>query len=144
MKTHGERVIDAIKKGMQAIDEPCDKCGGITLAKKEDNGPHGWLVYCLDENCARARGSCYRPIDHDFDPHVLKPNKRLRRWVEGTRCEICRREELELPEKWGMHVHHVIPQRIGGPDTPQNLRIYCKACHELVHAIRRRHERDEV
>ncbi|SFQ75067.1 HNH endonuclease [Amycolatopsis arida] len=60
------------------------------------------------------------------------PSRKLRGQVlkrDDYRCVICGRRprdhvDLEL------HVHHVIPWRMGGPTTEANLVTLCGACHK--------------
>lgn len=139
---HGYRVIYGLKNGMVPIDVACDKCGEMVIGRQDDIGPHGWLILCLNKECSRSAQSQWMPMDHE--PHPIEPKKRLRKYVQGTRCEICRRDEVDLPDKISMHVHHVQPRRAGGQDNDDNLRLYCKSCHELVHTIRRMHQTDDI
>ncbi|HEY3997905.1 MAG TPA: HNH endonuclease signature motif containing protein [Candidatus Xenobia bacterium] len=64
---------------------------------------------------------------------VAKVNRRiplptlraLYRRAQG-RCEGC-------GERHGLQVHHVIPISEGGDHSLDNLRLYCRACHDATH-----------
>lgn len=40
------------------------------------------------------------------------------------KCCLCRQE-------WATHVHHIIPEKGGGPDTEENAAPLCARCHNL-------------
>lgn len=47
---------------------------------------------------------------------------------DNGRCTAC---GASLP--WTLTVHHIIPQELGGLDTPSNLTTLCANCHRTVH-----------
>lgn len=51
----------------------------------------------------------------------------------GGRCEQCGVSGVTLC------AHHVIPERQGGPDHPDNLQAWCRPCHARHHAAIHRH-----
>lgn len=46
-------------------------------------------------------------------------------------CEICLNDDKTVLE-----VHHIKEHHITADDTKDNLRVYCSACHTLVHSVR--------
>lgn len=55
--------------------------------------------------------------------------RKLRAFVmrrDGSRCQRC--GGRASPE-----CHHVVPLAAGGLDTPSNLRILCRSCHDGLH-----------
>ena len=42
---------------------------------------------------------------------------------DGYSCQICGTDEGE------MHVDHVIPRKVGGDNSMDNLRVLCKSCN---------------
>ena len=58
-------------------------------------------------------------------------NARLRALVArraGHRCEYCRLSQA-LPIQPSFHVEHIIPQKHGGTDRPDNLALACHHCN---------------
>lgn len=51
--------------------------------------------------------------------------------MRSFRCEICQ----DIFPASLHHLHHKIPQSLGGPDTPDNLVNLCQADHQLLHTI---------
>ena len=47
-------------------------------------------------------------------------------------CQLCRKKE-RIP-----HVHHILPIRIGGLSSPENLITLCSFCHRKVHRLYKR------
>lgn len=56
---------------------------------------------------------------------------------EPLYCELCLRDERDLPDGVWMEAHHVIEHTDLGLDTAANLRPLCNHCHSLTHTIRR-------
>ncbi|MCI2075175.1 MAG: HNH endonuclease [Candidatus Methanomethylophilus sp.] len=48
---------------------------------------------------------------------------------DGGRCTAC-------GSAGALEVHHILPRRKGGADSPRNLRTLCRACHEKAHRSR--------
>ena len=46
------------------------------------------------------------------------------RWQSG--CSLCGRSSKV------MHIDHIRPLSQGGTDTPSNLRLVCRACHNRL------------
>jgi len=46
-------------------------------------------------------------------------------------CEICLNDDKTVLE-----VHHIKEHHVTSDDSPKNLRVYCSACHTIVHGIR--------
>ncbi len=46
-------------------------------------------------------------------------------------CEICLNDDKTVLE-----VHHIKEHHVTENDSKENLRVYCSACHTLVHSVR--------
>lgn len=113
----------------------CPRCGsGLCARSDTSDGPHFAKLACL---------ACGAHLDWIAWPKTeteeKRDRKRSRRYVTRLgeqRCELCLRHENELPPPAKLEVHHVIEKGSGGADEPENLRLYCTACHSLVNWIR--------
>lgn len=45
------------------------------------------------------------------------------------KCEIC-----DFSYKRILHMHHILPFRLGGNNDDDNLAVVCPTCHKLLHA----------
>ncbi len=111
---------------------PCRYCGGVGgNATLETEGLHFARIECL---------SCSAWLDWlGWPPNPEKKRRGRRSLVTrlgDDRCEICHRSRFEIPPPGQLEAHHVIQKTAGGADDPQNLRLYCSPCHELVHWAR--------
>jgi len=64
---------------------------------------------------------------------------------DSGNCQRCDRDVSESSDgdKPTAEAHHIIPKAAGGPDTPENLVILCRDCHEQAHdALKTVHERN--
>lgn len=115
----------------------CPECGDTTgLRIIRATGMHFGKIVC--DNC-NERFNTWAPKPD------AKPRKRDGRsthllgiireaWGdEPLYCEICLRDERDLPENTWMEAHHVVEHQDGGADTPENLRPVCNECHALIH-----------
>lgn len=57
------------------------------------------------------------------DRHWRKIAKQIRK-LDDFKCQEC--------GKYGNHVHHIVPYRLGGPDEVWNLITYCASCHGKI------------
>jgi len=48
----------------------------------------------------------------------------------GRQCRICGHANSDVLE-----VHHLVPQRHGGSDTPENLVDLCGSCHNAIESL---------
>jgi RNA-directed DNA polymerase len=64
---------------------------------------------------------------------TLSTNTRYRKLFKQQDgiCPVCH-QHLENGEE--LHVHHVIPKKLGGTDTSDNLRLLHQYCHRQVHS----------
>lgn len=46
---------------------------------------------------------------------------------DGFQCQKCKTKKGKL------HVHHIVFRSKGGPDSPDNLIVFCSICHEKLH-----------
>lgn len=47
------------------------------------------------------------------------------------KCDICD----DIFPNLHRHVHHKVPQSLGGTDDPSNLAELCPQCHDLLHSV---------
>lgn len=94
------------------------KIGAATIEHWEnyDNETRNHMLSVLNDNAQKRR--TYGPYDYDW--------KKLSKAVcEKGVCYRCgSREHLAL--------HHIIPVKVGGDRSPQNLVPLCQHCHTLV------------
>jgi 5-methylcytosine-specific restriction endonuclease McrA len=58
--------------------------------------------------------------------------RRVRAWVlvrDLRKCRVCKTAE-------GVDVHHIKFRSVGGEDTPENLAVLCRVCHQEIHSYR--------
>ena len=77
------------------------------------------------------------------DPHAPFPRPVQHQALERQkgRCASCRTTITELGHAGahqhmfseGVEAHHVIPHKLGGPLSPKNCVILCRACHLSAH-----------
>ena len=63
-----------------------------------------------------------------------KGYRNIKAYVRHRDGYRCQRKEKGVEHSTTLHVHHIIQRRDGGSDAPDNLVIYCKDCHEDLHA----------
>ena len=63
----------------------------------------------------------------------LRKHMQFLRFRDGQDCHICR-SRLPVANSSDVHVHHVIPRSIGGPDDLDNLSLTHAACNRAVGA----------
>lgn len=127
-------LADLIETGRVKPCRACDQTDGLRIIRA--TGMHFGKIVC--DHC-----------DELFNTWAPKPDARPRKrdgrsthllgiireaWGdEPLYCEICLRDERELPEGVWMEAHHVVEHQDGGADTPANLRPVCNECHGLIH-----------
>lgn len=57
------------------------------------------------------------------------------RWQQARRVVLARdgRRCAECGGTDSLHVHHLVPRALGGPDEPSNLIVLCEGCHAARH-----------
>ena len=58
-------------------------------------------------------------------PEAVRANVLAR---DGYRCT-----EPGCTKKTGLHIHHLVPEKLGGLEVPENLRTLCEECHLVQH-----------
>lgn len=49
-------------------------------------------------------------------------------WVrDGGMCTFVGPDGTRCGSRWDLEVHHIVPHALGGPDTPENLTLRCRA-----------------
>ena len=48
----------------------------------------------------------------------------------AQRCAFC-----QETQQYALELHHIIPQRYGGPDEARNLVTVCSNCHKVLEAL---------
>ncbi|NUM88400.1 MAG: HNH endonuclease, partial [Bdellovibrionales bacterium] len=56
-------------------------------------------------------------------PRVNAPLKRLIWQKARNKCENCH-------SRYALEIDHRIPRALGGPNTPENLRLLCRSCNQ--------------
>lgn len=53
---------------------------------------------------------------------------------DGYECQFCgmTNDEHQAKHDQGLHAHHILKDREGGRDVPENLITVCKSCHETL------------
>lgn len=53
---------------------------------------------------------------------------------DGHACRFCGIDDDDHRDEYGrgLHAHHVVPKRDGGPDRPENLITVCESCHRTL------------
>jgi hypothetical protein len=61
---------------------------------------------------------------------------------EGVKLRVKRRAHFQccICKAFGVHVHHIEPEGIGGPDTEDNAAPLCPSCHDIygVNPVKRK------
>ena len=107
------------------IQRTCEICG------KEFQTTKGYQKYCSKEcseqawkqNMSDIMKRYYR--SHYDEKYPVK--SRIVKKYKGT-CQICGSMDHEK-----FAVHHIIPRRLGGEDTEDNLTYLCNSCHHKLH-----------
>lgn len=53
-----------------------------------------------------------------------------------TWCQMCMRDESDLPSGIVLHVHHLTEVQDGGGNARENLLLVCSLCHQMIHLLR--------
>lgn len=132
-------IRDAIEDYYGALP-PCPQCGDrspmsiVEPPKEMDRWQHYAKTKC--GKCGAFMGWAPWPeTDTEHKRDRRKSRKALRPDGDSF-CEICLRTEKQLVHPDKLEVQHVIEKADGGPDEPENLRIYCSACHSWVNWVR--------
>jgi len=131
MKTK-KKIMSDIKNFSQCpvCKHPCE----VTLRL---DTPHYGEIRCPDH------GHRWVPKPNPEKRAKRKSNLKLKKAIPGNYndfCELCLRSESllgSLNPSLLLEVHHVIEVQEFGSDDPENLRLLCFECHELIHARRR-------
>lgn len=116
----------------EIAERVCRSCGmdGEKHVIVQSDGPHFAKISCTH---------CLGFVDWlAFPPERVAERKRSRPRIRRgeARCEICLRAAQDLPGEKSLVEHHVDEHANGGSDDPANTRVYCNACHALVHWAR--------
>jgi len=100
----------------------CENCGETYKCSKADLGERR---FCSN----RCRTE-----------HQQKDCRHVRKSVfkrDGGRCQRCgcNVSMSQMDSQKTAETHHLIPKSAGGPDTPENLLLLCRSCHEDAHNI---------
>lgn len=88
---------------------------------------------CMHDGDIRVGGFGFIETEDLTDDAVKRraPTRKLRMQVlkrDGYRCAICGRRPADYTDV-ELHVHHMVPWRMGGPTIESNLVTLCEACH---------------
>lgn len=110
----------------------CPECDKHFTARR-DQIRIGKAVYCSDECKYNAMKCDYGENDrHFYSSNKWKKLKMECRKEYDFTCQMCGVKSKSV------HVHHMIPRRLGGPDELTNLITLCGSCHIKTEALLRR------
>jgi hypothetical protein len=135
--TLDERLAALTREGLVCPD--CGSATGLRIVLM-DRGPHYAKVICDDcrERFVTWVGKPDKPkAKRDGRSKELLAIIRADREGEPLYCEVCLRDERDLPAGAWMEAHHVLEYQDGGSDSPRNLTPVCNECHQLIHWRRR-------
>ena len=109
-------------------DLPVETQERIAEAVASPLPPERWLTFvgCSMPNRAWYEWHWARQIDPEGGRNGLSAETRaavIRR--DGYVCQICR----DLVKTWDVHIDHIIPYSLGGPDSLSNLRVTHSRCN---------------
>ena len=55
---------------------------------------------------------------------------RPRKVKEVGKCEICEYDFVPI-----LHMHHILPFKLGGTNESENLVVVCPNCHKVLHCV---------
>lgn len=124
--------------------ETCRNCKhpGPHTVEVQTSGVHYAKIECI--NCRRFIRWLSKP---ESDPTKYKrPNahKDLVSKFSNGFCEMCLRDQNNLPKGQTLEAQHVIEFQDGGSEKRENIWIVCTACHRWIHWIRTYHGRDNI
>lgn len=105
------------------VNEKCLNCAlSLPSPVRQDQKPPCWDL----KVCPRRRGH-YRDLEASRQKQRAR-HRYLR--LAGDKCALCSSTEK-------LEAHHIVSQRQGGKDTPDNVLTLCHTCHVVVEAYRR-------
>ncbi|MFD3380735.1 MULTISPECIES: HNH endonuclease [unclassified Streptomyces] len=89
---------------------------------------------CLRDGAVEVGGAGFVGTEHLPDEAIERraPSRKLRMQVlkrDNYRCVVCGRKATDHVDL-ELHVHHLIPWRMGGPTAEENLVTLCGTCHK--------------
>jgi hypothetical protein len=118
-------------------DQPflCPRCGETEIPLEVDaKPPHYKKLVCPD--CGYCHGFVAKPENEKKLEHRPsgQPNVSQLMEMKGiSHCEMCLRRKDQLGKGF-FEVHHV--SNDPSDNSPENLQLLCKMCHQLVHYLR--------
>lgn len=101
----------------------CPECREPFTVRR-DEIRRGKGIYCSDKCKYEAKKCTYGENDsHFYSSSEWKKLKLACRKQYDYTCQMCGIKHKSV------HVHHIIPRRIGGPDELNNLITLCESCH---------------
>lgn len=78
---------------------------------------------------------CWVPKPNDDATKYRRPasHKELADKYSQGFCELCMRDEKDLPAPQVLEGHHVVEFDDGGSNERSNVWVVCTACHRLIH-----------
>lgn len=122
----------------------CRVCNYPCVVTLRPGTPHYGEIRCPDH------GHDWVPKPNSKKRAKRKSNLKLKNSIpEGYNnfCELCMRSKpllSKLNPPLFLEVHHVIEVQELGSNDPENLRLLCSECHELIHARRRSFNRYRI
>ena len=59
----------------------------------------------------------------------------VRKYSRGF-CEMCGKQEADLPGRQTLEANHIVEFQEGGDHGRENVSIVCTRCHKLIHLLR--------
>jgi 5-methylcytosine-specific restriction endonuclease McrA len=117
--------------------EKCGRCGheGLQLIGPGHKCGHHASVRCAECN------SFMRWLTKPDGDKVKRPAKHrnlVTKYSKGF-CEMCLRNEGDLPTGQVLEAQHVQEYANGGSEDRENIWIVCTGCHKFIHWIRTYH-----
>lgn len=108
----------------------CPRCGGINLSTVPGPFPggHHAKLFCVD--CDRFIKWLPKP-ETEASRRPAAHRELVKKYSRGF-CEMCLRQEADLPKPQTLEAHHVDEFAEGGDELRENIWILCTSCHRLV------------
>jgi len=102
----------------------CHNCGKNATGRKAKRYKDGKYILCFQCSMKRSRELEYQEKIGRKPMQKIKPQLIADR---GHQCEIC-------GSRVNIIAHHKIRMMDGGGNSPENIQLLCKDCHDKEHA----------
>ena len=122
------KVTEGVRKAVK--DPKWIKAHSDALTKRWENSEYRKRQLELMRKGLKERGLIGQRAPHRRRRKQERIYDRIRQRDNHT-CRVCRKQDSKGAR---LHVHHVIPRRMGGPDEDWNLATLCPSCHRKADA----------